>query len=117
MTGLGWTLDFQRENQSIFSKVLLLQRPGFMGMNDYAREEKMQKIFDDRENIEEEEEDEVKQDNKREKDKTVMNNHNDNNNSNHHEEKVSHHVMNMRWDGLCKSLDGSLLYFLKCFTK
>ena len=115
MTGLGWTLDFQRENQSIFSKVLLLQRPGFMGMNDYAREEKMQKIFDDRENIEEE--DEVKQDNKREKDKTVMNNHNDNNNSNHHEEKVSHHVMNMRWDGLCKSLDGSLLYFLKCFTK
>ena len=32
-----------------------------MGMNDYAREEKMQKIFDDRENIEEEEEDEVKQ--------------------------------------------------------
>ena len=59
-----------------------------MGMNDYAREEKMQKIFDDRENIEEEEEDEVKADNKREKDKTVMNNHNDNNNSNHHEEKV-----------------------------
>ena len=63
-----------------------------MGMNDYAREEKMQKIFDDRENIEEEE-DEVKQENKREKDKTVMNNHNDNNNSNHHEEKVSQHVI------------------------
>ena len=100
-----------------FNLVLLFQRPGFMGMNDYTREEKMQKIFDDRENIEEEEEDEVKQDNKREKDKTVMNNHNDNNNSNHHEEKVSHHVLYMRWDGLCKSLDGSLLYFLKCFTK
>ena len=60
-----------------------------MGMNDYAREEKMQKIFDDRENIDEEEEDEVKADNKsREKDKSVINNHNDNNNSNHHEEKV-----------------------------
>ena len=73
----------------IFIKVLLLQRPGFMGMNDYAREEKMQKIFDDRENIDEEEEDEVKADNKsREKDKSVINNHNDNNNSNHHEEKV-----------------------------
>lgn len=59
-----------------------------MGMNDYTREEKMQKIFDDRENIEEE--DEVKESNLLEKDKTVINNINDNNNSNHNEEKASH---------------------------
>ena len=71
-----------------FNLVLLFQRPGFMGMNDYTREEKMQKIFDDRENIEEE--DEVKESNLLEKDKTVINNINDNNNSNHNEEKASH---------------------------
>ena len=59
-----------------------------MGMNDYTREEKMQKIFDDRENIEEE--DEVKESNLLEKDKAVINNINDNNNSNHNEEKASH---------------------------
>ena len=71
-----------------FNLVLLFQRPGFMGMNDYTREEKMQKIFDDRENIEEE--DEVKESNLLEKDKTVINDINDNNNSNHNEEKASH---------------------------
>ena len=90
MTGSGCGLSTGKSIN--FLKVILLQRPGFMGMNDYAREEKMQKIFDDRENVEEEE-DEVKQENKREKDKTVMNNHNDNNNSNHHEEKVSQHLI------------------------
>ena len=71
-----------------FNLALLFQRPGFMGMNDYTREEKMQKIFDDRENIEEE--DEVKESNLLEKDKAVINNINDNNNSNHNEEKASH---------------------------
>ena len=60
-----------------------------MGMNDFTREEKMQKIFDDREHLEEEEdEDGMKDDNMMEKEKTVINNHIDNNNTNHNEEKV-----------------------------
>ena len=68
---------------------LFFQRPGYMGMNDFTREEKMQKIFDDREHLEEEDEEEgMKDDNLMEKEKTVINNHIDNNNTNHNEEKV-----------------------------
>ena len=62
--------------------------PGFMGMNDFSREENMQKIFDERDNIEEEDEEESKEDTIREKAEAIINNHNDNNNSNHTEEKV-----------------------------
>ena len=38
--------------------MFFFQRPGYMGMNDFTREEKMQKIFDDREHLEEEEDEE-----------------------------------------------------------
>ena len=69
-----------------------------MVMNDFnrEREEKMQKIFDERDNLEEEEEDEdgMKEDAIIDKEKTILNNHNDNNNSNHNEEKVSHFKWN-----------------------
>ena len=59
-------------------------------MNDFSREENMQKIFEDRDNIEEEEEEEEerKEDTIMEKAEAIINNHNDNNNSNHTEEKV-----------------------------
>ena len=62
-----------------------------MGMNDFSREENMQKIFEDRDTIEEEEEEEEerKEDTIMEKAEAIINNHNDNNNSNHTEEKVN----------------------------
>ena len=68
-----------------------------MGMNEFTRDEEMQKIFEDRDNIEEEEEDEGKTE-LLEKSKTVINNHNDNNNSSHNEEKVS------RASGYCTTI-------------
>ena len=57
-----------------------------MGMNDFNREENMQKMFEDRDNIEEEDEEESKEDTIMEK--AIINNHNDNNNSHLTEEKV-----------------------------
>ena len=62
-----------------------------MGMNDFAREEKMQKIFDDRDNTVDEVEESGEDNNILEKEKSsaVINNHSDNNNSRHNEEKVS----------------------------
>ena len=59
-----------------------------MGMNEFSREENMQKMFEDRDNIEEEDEEEAKEDTIMEKAEAIINNHNDNNNSNHTEEKV-----------------------------
>ena len=59
-----------------------------MGMNDFTREKNMQKMFEDRDNIEEEDEEEGKEDTIMEKAEAIINNHNDNNNSNHTEEKV-----------------------------
>ena len=66
------------------------QRSSFMGMNDFRREDEMQKRLDEREQMEEEEEEEMKEENMdtKEEEETVINNHNDNNNSNHTDEKV-----------------------------
>ena len=72
-----------------------------MGMNEFTRDEEMQKIFEDRDNIEEEEEDEGKTE-LLEKSKTVINNHNDNNNSSHNEEKVSRICVNILIKGECE---------------
>jgi len=76
-------------NFSRFQDVIT-QRSSFMGMNDFRREDEMQKRLDEREQMEEEEEEEMKEENMdtKEEEETVINNHNDNNNSNHTDEKV-----------------------------
>ena len=69
-----------------------------MGMNDFSREDNMQKIFEDRDTIEEEEEEEEerKEDSIIEKAEALINNHNDNNNSNHTEEKVNFYCPSLK---------------------
>lgn len=76
-------------NFSRFQDVIS-QRSSFMGMNDFRREEEMQKRLDEREQMEEEEEEEMKDENMdtKEEEDAVINNHNDNNNTNHTDEKV-----------------------------
>ena len=67
-----------------------------MGMNEFSREENMQKMFEDRDNIEEEDEEEAKEDTIMEKAEAIINNHNDNNNSNHTEEKVNFYYPSLK---------------------
>jgi len=61
-----------------------------MGMNDFRREDDMQKRLDERDQMEEEEEEDMKDENMdtKEEEEAVLNNHNDNNNTNHADEKV-----------------------------
>lgn len=86
--------EYKKLNKQSISSLLIilfLQTAGcqgYMGMNEFSREENMQKMFEDRDNIEEEDEEEAKEDTIMEKADAIINNHNDNNNSNHTEEKV-----------------------------